>query len=60
MVGEGPKLVRVLFEMAKCYSPSVIFFDEIDSIGSQRGAAGEHEASNQLKAELIRQWDGAK
>jgi katanin p60 ATPase-containing subunit A1 len=34
--GESEKLVRILFEMAKFYSPSVVLFDEIDALGGKR------------------------
>lgn len=45
-IGEGARLVRELFVMARQHAPSIIFMDEIDSIGGTRmdgGSGGDSE-----------------
>ncbi|XP_078093053.1 fidgetin-like protein 1 [Mustelus asterias] len=57
-VGEGEKMVRAMFAVARCYQPAVIFIDEIDSLLSQR-VDGEHDSSRRIKTEFLVQLDGA-
>ncbi|XP_026869567.2 spastin isoform X2 [Electrophorus electricus] len=58
-VGEGEKLVRALFAVARELQPSVIFIDEIDSLLCER-REGEHDASRRLKTEFLIEFDGVQ
>jgi len=57
-VGDGEKMVRALFAVAKVHQPSVVFIDEIDSLLTSR-SEGEHESSRKIKTEFLVQLDGA-
>ena len=57
-VGEGEKMVRALFAVARVHQPSVVFIDEIDSLLTSR-SEGEHESSRKMKTEFLVQLDGA-
>lgn len=50
-VGEGEKLVRALFQMARELQPSVVFIDEIDSLLSSR-SSNEHDATRRMKNQV--------
>jgi len=60
-IGEGSRMVRELFVMAREHAPSIIFMDEIDSIGSQRQDGGEGGGDSEVQRtmlELLNQLDG--
>jgi len=59
-VGEGARMVRELFEMARTKKACIIFFDEVDAVGGARfddGAGGDNEVQRTM-LELINQLDG--
>lgn len=59
-IGEGARLVRDLFKMAKEKSPSIIFIDELDSIGAKRlesATSGDREVQRTLM-QLLSEMDG--
>jgi len=59
-VGEGARMVRELFEMARSKKACIIFFDEVDAVGGARfddGAGGDNEVQRTM-LELINQLDG--
>eukprot|EP00271_Cylindrocystis_brebissonii_P016771 TRINITY_DN4124_c0_g1_i1.p1 TRINITY_DN4124_c0_g1~~TRINITY_DN4124_c0_g1_i1.p1 ORF type:complete len:445 (-),score=129.49 TRINITY_DN4124_c0_g1_i1:223-1557(-) len=59
-LGDGPKLVRELFRVADDLSPSIVFIDEIDAVGTKRFDAhsgGEREIQRTM-LELLNQLDG--
>ena len=59
-IGEGGRMVRELFEMARQKAPSIIFIDEIDSIGSKRldtATSGDREVQRTLM-QLLSEIDG--
>ncbi|MDD2471161.1 MAG: proteasome-activating nucleotidase, partial [Methanocorpusculum sp.] len=60
-IGEGARLVRELFSLAREKAPAIIFIDEIDAIGSSRStdaySAGDHEVNRTLM-QLLSELDG--
>merc|ERR1719248_251549 len=60
-VGEGARMVRELFQMARSKKAAIIFFDEIDAIGGQRseeaGSTGDSEVQRTM-LEIVNQLDG--
>merc|ERR1712070_655980 len=61
-IGEGARMVRELFVMAREHAPSIIFMDEIDSIGSSRAGGGDSGKGDsevqRTMLELLNQLDG--
>ena len=60
LVGVGASRVRDLFDTAKKASPAIIFIDEIDAIGRQRGlsVAGGHDEREQTLNQILVEMDG--
>ncbi|MEZ4535423.1 MAG: AAA family ATPase [Cyanobacteriota/Melainabacteria group bacterium] len=59
-VGAGASRVRDLFDQAKKHAPCIVFVDEIDAVGRQRGAGlgGGHDEREQTLNQLLVEMDG--
>lgn len=59
-LGEGPKMVRELFRVADTHSPSIVFIDEIDAVGTKRydTSSGAEREIQRTMLELLNQLDG--
>lgn len=59
-LGEGPKLVREIFRVAGEMSPSIVFIDEIDAVGTKRydSTSGGEKEIQRTMLELLNQLDG--
>jgi transitional endoplasmic reticulum ATPase len=57
-VGESEKAVREVFKKARQVSPSIIFFDEIDSLAPRRGMNSENNVSERVVNQMLTEIDG--
>ena len=57
-VGEGEKMVRAVFTLAKKLSPCVVFIDEADAIFGSRSNAGNRNTHREIINQFLREWDG--
>ena len=57
-VGESEKAVRKVFEKARQTSPTIIFFDEIDSLAPRRGASSDNQVTERVVNQLLTEMDG--
>lgn len=57
-VGESERAVRELFRKARQVAPAIVFFDEIDALGSQRGNKSGGQVGDRVLAQLLTEMDG--
>ncbi len=58
-VGESEKAVREVFERARQAAPSIVFFDEIDSVAGDRASMGESAVGERVVSQLLTEFDRA-
>jgi len=57
-VGEGEKMVKAVFSLAKKLSPCVVFIDEADALFGSRGQSGNRTTHREIINQFLREWDG--
>jgi len=59
-VGESELAVRSLFSKARRVAPCIIFFDEIDALGSERGSGSGGRVGDRVLAQMLTEMDGVE
>jgi len=59
-LGESEKLISTLFKVARIQAPSLVFFDEIDSVATKRGSGSESSGERRVKTQLLSEIQGIK
>lgn len=57
-VGESEKAVREIFRKARQTAPTIIFFDELDSLAPRRGMGGDNQVSERVVNQILTEMDG--
>eukprot|EP00796_Vickermania_ingenoplastis_P010222 gene10222-7165_t len=57
-VGEGGRLIREIFQLARSKKAAIIFFDEVDAVGGSRGRSDGDDEIQRTMLELVNQMDG--
>ncbi|MBS3165986.1 CDC48 family AAA ATPase [Candidatus Woesearchaeota archaeon] len=57
-VGESEKAVREIFRKARLTAPTILFFDEIDSLAPKRGISGDSQVGERVVNQLLTEMDG--
>ncbi|KAK4988176.1 hypothetical protein LTR66_003393 [Elasticomyces elasticus] len=57
-VGEGEKMVKAVFTLAKKLSPCIVFIDEADALFGSRNSAGNRTTHREIINQFLREWDG--
>lgn len=57
-VGESEQAIRTIFQKARQASPCIVFFDEIDALGTQRDSSGDAGVGSRVLTQLLTEMDG--
>ena len=59
-VGESELAIRSLFTKARRVAPCIVFFDEIDALGSERGSGSGGRVGDRVLAQMLTEMDGVE
>ncbi|CAD2218368.1 26S proteasome regulatory subunit T1 [Angomonas deanei] len=57
-IGEGARMIREIFQLARTKKAAIIFFDEVDAVGGSRGSGSGDDEIQRTMLEMVNQMDG--